>query len=54
MEEYLKVLVCKGVIEILLGMLWGIKFNIFLDNEVEEEEGLFLIGCVVVGEFILV
>lgn len=47
-EEYLKVLVCKGVIEIVSGVLCGICLL------QEEEEGLLLVGCVAAGELLLV
>ena len=49
-EEHLKALARKGVIEILPGTSRGIKLNIPLDNEAEEEEGLPLIGRVAAGE----
>ena len=52
-EEHLKALARKGVIEILPGTSRGIKLNIPLDNEAEEEEGLPLIGRVAAGEPIL-
>ena len=51
-EEHLKALAKKGVIEILPGTSRGIKLNIPLDDEVEEE-GLPLIGRVAAGEPIL-
>lgn len=51
-EEHLKALARKGVIEILPGTSRGIKLNIPLDNE-PEEEGLPLIGLVAAGEPIL-
>ena len=47
-EEHLKALAKKGVIEILPGTSRGIKLNIPLDDEVEEE-GLPLIGRVAAG-----
>lgn len=53
-EEHLKALARKGVIEILPGTSRGIKLNIPLDNDAqEEEEGLPLIGRVAAGEPIL-
>ncbi|WP_394222213.1 transcriptional repressor LexA [Alteromonas gracilis] len=51
-EEHLKALARKGVIEILPGTSRGIKLNIPLDNDAEEE-GLPLIGRVAAGEPIL-
>ena len=51
-EEHLKALARKGVIEILPGTSRGIKLNIPLDDEAEEE-GLPLIGRVAAGEPIL-
>ena len=39
-EEHLKALARKGVIEILPGTSRGIKLNIPLDNDAQEEEGL--------------
>ena len=38
-EEHLKALARKGVIEILPGTSRGIKLNIPLDNDAQEEEG---------------
>ena len=52
-EEHLKALARKGVIEILPGTSRGIKLNIPLDNDAQEEEGLPLIGRVAAGEPIL-
>ena len=52
-EEHLKALARKGVIEILPGTSRGIKLNIPLDEQVEEELGLPLIGRVAAGEPIL-
>ena len=52
-EEHLKALTRKGVIEILPGTSRGIKLNIPLDNDAQEEEGLPLIGRVAAGEPIL-
>ena len=51
-EEHLKALARKGVIEILPGTSRGIKLNIPLDNDAQEE-GLPLIGRVAAGEPIL-
>lgn len=51
-EEHLKALAKKGVIDILPGTSRGIKLNIPLDDQ-EEEEGLPLIGRVAAGEPIL-
>lgn len=51
-EEHLKALARKNVIEILPGTSRGIKLNIPLE-EVQEEEGLPLIGRVAAGEPIL-
>lgn len=51
-EEHLKALARKGVIEILPGTSRGIKLNIPLDDQ-EEEQGLPLIGRVAAGEPIL-
>ena len=51
-EEHLKALAKKGVIDILPGTSRGIKLNIPLDDEAEEE-GLPLIGRVAAGEPIL-
>ncbi|MDC8829294.1 transcriptional repressor LexA [Alteromonas gilva] len=51
-EEHLKALAKKGVIEILPGTSRGIKLNIPLDEQIEEE-GLPLIGRVAAGEPIL-
>ena len=52
-EEHLKALARKGVIEILPGTSRGIKLNIPLDEQEEEEQGLPLIGRVAAGEPIL-
>ena len=52
-EEHLKALARKGVIEILPGTSRGIKLNIPLDNDAQEEDGLPLIGRVAAGEPIL-
>ena len=52
-EEHLKALARKGVIEILPGTSRGIKLNIPVDNQEEEEQGLPLIGRVAAGEPIL-
>ena len=52
-EEHLKALARKGVIEILPGTSRGIKLNIPLDNDAQEEEGLPFIGRVAAGEPIL-
>ena len=52
-EEHLKALARKGVIEILPGTSRGIKLNIPLANDAQEEEGLPLIGRVAAGEPIL-
>ena len=52
-EEHLKALARKGVIEILPGTSRGIKLNIPLDNDAQEEEGIPLIGRVAAGEPIL-
>ena len=49
-EEHLKALARKGVIEILPGTSRGIKLNIPLDNDAQEEEGLPLIGRVAAGD----
>ena len=51
-EEHLKALARKGVIEILPGTSRGIKLNIPLDDQAEEQ-GLPLIGRVAAGEPIL-
>ncbi|GAA0343253.1 transcriptional repressor LexA [Bowmanella denitrificans] len=51
-EEHLKALSRKGVIDILPGTSRGIKLNIPMDGQVEEE-GLPLIGRVAAGEPIL-
>jgi repressor LexA len=51
-EEHLKALARKGVIEILPGTSRGIKLNIPLEEQIEEE-GLPLIGRVAAGEPIL-
>lgn len=51
-EEHLKALARKGVIEILPGTSRGIKLNVPLDDQ-PEEEGLPLIGKVAAGEPIL-
>lgn len=51
-EEHLKALARKGVIEILPGTSRGIKLNIALDDE-PEEQGLPLVGKVAAGEPIL-
>ena len=51
-EEHLKAMDKKGVIDILPGTSRGIKLNIPLDDEAEEE-GLPLIGRVAAGEPIL-
>ena len=51
-EEHLKALARKGVIDILPGTSRGIKLNIPLDEQAEEE-GLPLIGRVAAGEPIL-
>ena len=52
-EEHLKALARKGVIEILAGTSRGIKLNIPLEAENEEDPGLPLIGRVAAGEPIL-
>lgn len=51
-EEHLKALARKGVIEVLPGTSRGIKLNVPLDDQ-GEEEGLPLIGRVAAGEPIL-
>lgn len=51
-EEHLKALAKKGVIEILPGTSRGIKLNVALNDEAEEN-GLPLIGRVAAGEPIL-
>ncbi|GGO71811.1 transcriptional repressor LexA [Bowmanella pacifica] len=51
-EEHLKALSRKGVIDILPGTSRGIKLNIPLDEQ-DEDEGLPLIGRVAAGEPIL-
>ncbi|MDC0603225.1 transcriptional repressor LexA [Aliiglaciecola sp.] len=51
-EEHLKALARKGVIEILPGTSRGIKLNVPLDDQLEEQ-GLPLIGRVAAGEPIL-
>lgn len=51
-EEHLKALARKGMIEMLPGTSRGIKLNVPLD-EIEEDEGLPLIGRVAAGEPIL-
>ncbi|GAB3014537.1 transcriptional repressor LexA [Bowmanella dokdonensis] len=51
-EEHLKALARKGVIDILPGTSRGIKLNIPLEEQ-QEEEGLPLIGRVAAGEPIL-
>ena len=51
-EEHLKALAKKGVIEMMKGTSRGIKLNVPLDDE-PEEEGLPLIGMVAAGEPIL-
>lgn len=50
-EEYLKVLVCKGYIEMFLGIFCGICILVN-DEEVVNEDSLLLVGCVVVGMLI--
>lgn len=52
-EEHLKALARKGVIDILPGTSRGIRLNIPLDEAIEEELGLPLIGRVAAGEPIL-
>jgi repressor LexA len=52
-EEHLKALARKGVIDILPGTSRGIKLNIPLDEQADEELGLPLIGRVAAGEPIL-
>ncbi len=52
-EEHLKALARKGVIEILAGTSRGIKLNIPLEAENDEDQGLPLIGRVAAGEPIL-
>ena len=52
-EEHLKALARKGVIEILAGTSRGIKLNIPLEAETDEDAGLPLIGRVAAGEPIL-
>lgn len=51
-EEHLKALARKGVIEILPGTSRGIKLNVPLEDE-SQQEGLPLIGRVAAGEPIL-
>ena len=51
-EEHLKALAKKGVIDILPGTSRGIRLNVPLDDQLEEE-GLPLIGRVAAGEPIL-
>jgi repressor LexA len=51
-EEHLKALARKGMIEMLPGTSRGIKLNVPLDD-VEEDDGLPLIGRVAAGEPIL-
>ncbi|MEW9797780.1 transcriptional repressor LexA [Alteromonas sp. CYL-A6] len=52
-EEHLKALARKGVIEMMPGRSRGIRLNMELDTDVEEEQGLPLIGRVAAGEPIL-
>ena len=52
-EEHLKALARKGVIEILAGTSRGIKLNIPLEAENDEDAGLPLIGRVAAGEPLL-
>ncbi|RDV24836.1 repressor LexA [Alteromonas aestuariivivens] len=52
-EEHLKALARKGVIEILPGTSRGIKLNVELDAQNDEDQGLPLIGRVAAGEPIL-
>ena len=52
-EEHLKALARKGVIDILPGTSRGIRLNIPLDDPMDEELGLPLIGRVAAGEPIL-
>jgi repressor LexA len=52
-EEHLKALARKGVIDILPGTSRGIRLNVPLDEPMEEELGLPLIGRVAAGEPIL-
>lgn len=51
-EEHLKALARKGVIEVLPGTSRGIKLNVPLDDQ-PQEEGIPLIGRVAAGEPIL-
>ncbi|GGW91204.1 transcriptional repressor LexA [Alteromonas halophila] len=52
-EEHLKALARKGVIEIMPGRSRGIRVNIDVEAENDEEQGLPLIGRVAAGEPVL-